>query len=178
MKSLTRVAGIVLSMGLVLSVSFCGGGSSPTQPPPHESTWTWVSGAKALYQSGVYGTEGTASPPNLPGSRQFGVSWEDSNEHFWLFGGNGFDSTGTQGDLNDLWKFNGTNWTWVSGSDLVDQPGTHRGFPWALARTPAKGIHFRKQSKGQNFAVHASRFYSQLPRFQRGSLFFIQKGMI
>src|SRR5260370_31459256 len=30
---------------------------------------------------------------------------------------------GTQGDLNDLWKFDGTNWTWVSGSDLINQPG-------------------------------------------------------
>ncbi len=125
MKSLTRAAGIVLSVVSVLIISGCGGSSSPRKPPPHLSTWTWVSGAKAIDQAGVYGTQGTTSASNMPGSRQFAVSWRDSSGHFWLFGGNGFDSTGagTQGDLNDLWKFDGTNWTWVSGSDLINQPG-------------------------------------------------------
>jgi len=84
-----------------------------------------VSGAKAIDQAGVYGTQGTASPSNMPGSRQFAVSWRDSSGHFWLFGGSGFDSTGAQGGLNDLWKFDGTNWTWVSGSDLINQPGVY-----------------------------------------------------
>src|SRR6476661_7468545 len=124
MKSLTRAAGIVLSIALVLSVWGCGGSPSPP-PPTNPSTWTWVSGAKALNHPGVYGTPGTASPSNMPGSRQFAVSWTDSSGHFWLFGGNGFDSTGSQGDVNDLWRFDGTNWTWVSGSDLVDQPGVY-----------------------------------------------------
>jgi N-acetylneuraminic acid mutarotase len=85
-----------------------------------------VSGAKVPDQAGVYGTQGTGSPSNLPGSRQFAVSWRDGNGNFWLFGGNGFDSTGsTQGDLNDLWKFDGSNWAWVSGSDLINQPGIY-----------------------------------------------------
>jgi hypothetical protein len=128
MKSLTRVAAIIFFVAMVFNLSGCGGGSPiHTQPPAHVSAWTWVSGAKALNQAGVYGTQGTASPSNVPGSRQFGVSWRDSSGVFWLFGGNGFDSTGTgtQGDLNDLWKFDGTNWTWVSGSDLINQPGVY-----------------------------------------------------
>ncbi|MBZ5689956.1 MAG: hypothetical protein LAP86_33615 [Acidobacteriia bacterium] len=99
------------------------GGSSPR--PPHESTWTWVSGTKVPDQAGVYGTQGTTSPSNVPGSRQFAVSWRDSNGQFWLFGGSGIDSTGTQGALNDLWKFDGTNWTWVRGSDLINQPSVY-----------------------------------------------------
>jgi len=113
--------------GASVLLAGCGSGSIPQPPPPHVSTWTWVSGAKALDQPGVYGTQGTASASNIPGSRQFAVSWRDSSGHFWLFGGNGFDSTGTgtQGDLNDLWKFDGTHWTWVSGSDLINQPAVY-----------------------------------------------------
>src|SRR5438477_13007527 len=100
MKSPTRLAEVVLSVALVLIISGCGGSSPITQPPPHVSTWTWVSGAKAIDQAGVYGTQGTASASNMPGSRQFAVSWRDSSGHFWLFGGSGFDSTGAQNALN------------------------------------------------------------------------------
>ena len=99
------------------------GGSSPM--PPHESTWTWVSGANAPDQAGVYGTQGTASPSNMPGSRQFAVSWRDSNGQFWLFGGSGIDSTGTEGALNDLWEFDGNNWNWMGGSQIGNGVGTY-----------------------------------------------------
>src|SRR5258708_13453502 len=27
--------------------------------------------------------------------------------------------------MNDLWKFDGTNWTWVSGSNVVSQTGVY-----------------------------------------------------
>jgi hypothetical protein len=30
---------------------------------------------------------------------------------------------GTIGRLNDLWKFDGSNWTWSSGTNVVLQPG-------------------------------------------------------
>lgn len=29
------------------------------------------------------------------------------------------------GFLNDLWKFDGTNWTWISGSKVINQPGIY-----------------------------------------------------
>ena len=29
------------------------------------------------------------------------------------------------GNLNDLWRFNGKNWTWVSGSKSPDQNGDY-----------------------------------------------------
>jgi N-acetylneuraminic acid mutarotase len=49
----------------------------------------------------------------------------------WLFGGSGVDGTGTAGPLNDLWKFDGTNWTWVSGGSVANQAGTYgtKGIP-------------------------------------------------
>ncbi|MFT7196394.1 MAG: hypothetical protein ACI83W_000751, partial [Marinoscillum sp.] len=57
-----------------------------------------------------------------PGSREFGQSWVDTNGNFWIFGGYGYDKTGTVGYLNDLWKYNNTDgWVFVGGSELVDQ---------------------------------------------------------
>jgi N-acetylneuraminic acid mutarotase len=89
------------------------------------TNWTWVSGSNTAYQSGSYGTEGVAAAGNVPGARGWSVSWIDKSGNLWLLGGEGFDSTGNQGWLNDLWKYNGTNWTWVSGSNTVNQSGSY-----------------------------------------------------
>jgi len=89
------------------------------------STWTWVSGSDIVYQKGIYGTQGAAFAGNTPGARGFGISWFDSSGNLWLFGGLGYDSTATVGDLNDLWKFDGSNWTWVGGSNIVNQKGIY-----------------------------------------------------
>lgn len=99
---------------------------------PASNEWTWVSGSStagtnssALYgvygQQGVYGALGTPSASNVPGGRANGVSWTDASGDLWLFGGFAFDSAGTFGYMNDLWKFNPSNkqWTWVSGSNTV-----------------------------------------------------------
>jgi N-acetylneuraminic acid mutarotase len=89
------------------------------------STWTWVSGAAVCCQNGVYGVKGTASPSNMPGARYGSVSWIDSNGHLWLFGGSGYDSAGSPGVLNDLWEFDGSTWTWVSGAKVINQKGIY-----------------------------------------------------
>jgi hypothetical protein len=85
--------------------------------------WTWVSGSNQTEQPGVYGTKGTAAPSNVPGARYQAVSWIDPSGNFWIFGGLGIDATGSRGDLNDLWKFSGGEWTWVSGSNTANGPG-------------------------------------------------------
>ncbi len=84
--------------------------------------WTWVSGNTAMNQPGVYGSQGVASASNVPGARYFAVSWTDSSGNFWLFGGEGFDATGVQGELGDLWKFSPATkqWTWVAGSSSAN----------------------------------------------------------
>jgi N-acetylneuraminic acid mutarotase len=101
---------------------------------PSAKTWTWISGSNTSGQVviGVYGTLGTASTANLPGSRCLGVSWIDSNGNLWLFGGQGYDSTGSaNSDLNDLWRFSPstTEWTWMGGSNVAGsqagQPGVY-----------------------------------------------------
>jgi hypothetical protein len=89
------------------------------------TNWTWVSGSNTAYQKGSYGTEGVAAAGNVPGARAFSVTWIDSSGNLWLFGGQGYDSTGNLNSLNDLWKFNGANWTWMSGSNTVDQKGSY-----------------------------------------------------
>ncbi len=98
---------------------------------PATKEWTWMSGSNTANATGVYGTLGTAAASNVPGGRFGSVSWIDSSGNLWLFGGGGFDSTGTSGQLNDLWEFNPTTreWTWVSGASTVGggyaQPGVY-----------------------------------------------------
>ena len=93
---------------------------------PTGKEWTWVSGADVAEAPGVYGTLGVTAAGNVPGGRSDAVSWTDSSGNLWLFGGLGFDSTGTFGELNDLWEFNptGKEWTWVSGANKI---GSYRG---------------------------------------------------
>lgn len=65
--------------------------------------------------------QGIAAVGNVPGSRNQATGRADNTGSLWLFGGTGMDSTGTQGLLNDLWKFSPitAEWTWVSGSNTV-----------------------------------------------------------
>lgn len=89
--------------------------------------WTWMSGSNTVNQVGTYGTQGTADPANVPGARSNAMSWSDGAGNLWLFGGYGFDSTGTLGNLNDVWEFNaGTGeWTWIDGSNVINQGGVY-----------------------------------------------------
>ena len=100
--------------------------------------WAWMGGSSALPptscgagipecgQSGIYGTLGTASASNAPGSRMNAVTWTDRDGNLWLFGGYGIDSTGTLGYLNDLWQFNPSagQWTWIGGAKSVGLTGS------------------------------------------------------
>ncbi|HTS70142.1 MAG TPA: choice-of-anchor tandem repeat GloVer-containing protein [Terriglobia bacterium] len=91
--------------------------------------WAWMGGSSTIPgigggQPGVYGTLGTPAAGNAPGGRSSATGWTDMHGNFWLFGGDGYDSTGTLGSLNDLWEFNVSTgeWAWMSGSNKV--PGT------------------------------------------------------
>jgi N-acetylneuraminic acid mutarotase len=113
------------------------GGAGVPAPTHPASGWTWVSGSSTLNAKGVYGTRGVAAAANVPGARTQHVSWVDAADNFWLFGGGGYDANGTQGALNDLWKFDGTQWTWISGSSTVNGAAVYgtKGTP-APANTP------------------------------------------
>jgi hypothetical protein len=76
---------------------------------PTTKQWTWIGGSNTGNAKGEYGTLGTASASNVPGARGsqgVAVTWTDSSGTFWLFGGDGYDSTGvSDGPLNDLWRY-------------------------------------------------------------------------
>ena len=98
-------------------------------PTTHE--WTYLSGSQTFNASGVYGTLGTASASNHPGARHSTTTWVDSAGNLWLYGGIGYDSVGSAGELGDLWKYTpasgstSATWTWVSGSSTVNNIGVY-----------------------------------------------------
>jgi hypothetical protein len=108
-----------------ISVTVSSANSTGNNFTTTTNAWIWVSGANIVNQVGVYGTKGTAAASNVPGARNFSTSWIDMSGNLWLFGGSGYDSAGTAGRLNDLWKFDGTNWTWMSGANVVNQSGVY-----------------------------------------------------
>lgn len=91
--------------------------------------WAWIGGSNVLNGggNGVYGTKGTASATNQPGARQSATTWTDSSGNFWMFGGTGIDSVGSNGQLNDLWSYSTTTnqWTWVNGNATVNGIGSY-----------------------------------------------------
>jgi N-acetylneuraminic acid mutarotase len=83
--------------------------------------WTWMGGSIAPNTVGVYGAMGAAAATNLPGTRGGAVGWTDASGDLWLFGGEGKDSAGNGGYLNDLWKYHlaSGQWTWMGGSNIL-----------------------------------------------------------
>ena len=97
--------------------------------------WVWQAGLDTVNAAGVYGTLATAAATNVPGARYSASSWTDSSGNFWLFGGVGYDSTGTAGDLNDLWRYSPSTkeWTWISGGNVVNATGVYGTLATAAA---------------------------------------------
>jgi N-acetylneuraminic acid mutarotase len=101
---------------------------------PATNEWAWMAGASSVCNNqgdfgclGIYGSEGVTSPDNAPGGRVDASSWTDSCGNLWLFGGEGTDSAGGIGPLNDLWRYDPTTnlWTWMSGAYVDGQNGTY-----------------------------------------------------
>jgi N-acetylneuraminic acid mutarotase len=90
---------------------------------PTAIQWISIGGSGAADQPGVYGTMGTPAAGNVPGAREYAMSWTDAFGNLWLYGGNGLDGTGNgkAGYLGDLWEFNPvTNlWTWMGGNSAM-----------------------------------------------------------
>ncbi len=97
---------------------------------PSTLEWAWMGGVSTVpvqsngYGSwpAVYGTQGTPSATNTPGSRTTPITWVDKNGDFWLFGGQAWVNSVSDFVLyDDLWQFNpSTNeWTWIWGSSAA-----------------------------------------------------------
>jgi len=132
-----------------------------------------MSGSNLQNQIGIYGTQGIPSSLNIPGARYGASNWIDSNDNFWLFGGFGYDSIGSNSIglnnyLNDLWKFDGYNWTWVSGIDLIDSISYNGDIISSLNTPPARAFAmnwianntiFIFGGLAKNFATFANDFW-------------------
>jgi N-acetylneuraminic acid mutarotase len=116
---------------------------------PSTNEWTWMGGnstwgTNCCGQPGVYGTLGMPATGNSPGGRGSAAMWTDQTGNLWLFGGDGFDASGTPGYLNDLWMFSpSTNeWTWMDGSSTISSTnnGDQVGVYGTLGTPAAKNI--------------------------------------
>jgi N-acetylneuraminic acid mutarotase len=118
----------------------------------HKREWTWMHGANTVNAIGSYGTKGVADASNVPGAREFMAAWVDDNGDFWLFGGFGFDATGTVGYLSDLWRYQpSTNlWTWMGGPNSVNAAGVYGTL----------GVESATNQPGARWGAVAFQFYS------------------
>lgn len=73
--------------------------------------WTWIGGSNITNSVGAVGSKGIPSSNNIPRARSSGAHAVDLQSNWWIFGGKS-----NQGKFSDLWKFDGQNWTWVSGN--------------------------------------------------------------
>ncbi len=94
---------------------------------PGVGQWAWIGGSKTPYQNAVINTVGTPDPGNQPGTTFAPTGAVAPDGTLWLFGGLGYNTSGSSGVLNDLWKFDPVTeeWTYVSGSDTPNQNGTY-----------------------------------------------------
>lgn len=127
MKSGWKSIILGISFSALLSACAANNGGSPSPPPVSSNAWTWMSGGDTINQAGIYGTLGVAAPSNVPGGRHAAVSWRDASGKFWLFGGEGYDSAGHYGYLNDLWVYDpaALEWAWMSGGNAINQAGIY-----------------------------------------------------
>ena len=111
-------------------------------PTADLNEWAWMSGPSAPGAPRVWGSLGTPSIDNNPGSRLQPASWTDAKGNFWLFGGYGYDAHNDEAYLNDLWEFTpSTNeWAWMAGdsSSIYGEDGGQPGIYGTLG-TPAAG---------------------------------------
>lgn len=87
------------------------------QSDEKNGTWTFLGEKPANY-----GIKGVPSPTNWPTKRESSITFMDTNFNFYLLSGNGFDMNGNQGQLSDLWKFDGQNWIWINGEQNLNLP--------------------------------------------------------
>ena len=86
--------------------------------------WAFKGGSPTGNTTGIY--PASVGGTGTPGGRWAALTATDASGNFYLFGGQGVDSTGKIGLLNDLWQFNGSTWTWLgpSNSNVVSNNST------------------------------------------------------
>jgi Galactose oxidase, central domain len=92
-------------------------------------TWTWQAGSSVANQT---------TTAAFPGGRWAAANYTDAAGNVWMFGGQGYDSAGNVGLLNDLWSYNIGSGTWTlvfsTNGNVADQNGVY-----GTQGTPAAG---------------------------------------
>ncbi|MEX0692213.1 MAG: hypothetical protein WD934_07650 [Gemmatimonadales bacterium] len=99
------------------------------------SGWAWVAGSNAGSNPGVYRRRGLFDALSLIGART-GPAVHETNGIVWIFGGSGIDSIGQAGSLNDLWQFNGVQWSWHSGAQRLPANAARAPGRWGTRGVP------------------------------------------
>jgi arabinogalactan endo-1,4-beta-galactosidase/N-acetylneuraminic acid mutarotase len=99
---------------------------------PYTNEWAWMGGSSSIPvncnlglgycgKPGVYGKLKVFAHNNIPGARYLARAWTDKSNHFWLFGGQGYDASGSTSFLNDLWEYNPSinEWAWMGGNSTI-----------------------------------------------------------
>ncbi len=126
--------------------------------------WTWIDGSKiaGTVSSPLYGTFPAPAPTttpnpltNTPGARYGAAGWTDALGNLWLFGGNGWELSGSMtpdtlnGPMNDMWVCvsfgDGCEWQLVGGYDPTVVPPN----PPSPATTVGAEIILNAQHEGQ-----------------------------
>jgi len=84
------------------------------------SSFGFLMGDTRPFQRPVYGEKGVASDRNDPGARSLSSVWA-FGKGAYLFGG----ESPRSGGRSDMWKLDGSQWTWVSGSNHPNEPGNY-----------------------------------------------------
>ena len=94
---------------------------------PATNEWSWMHGDVTPNKKSNYGIIGLPAVTNKPGARKNSITWRDASDNLWLFGGYGYSSGQSVGNLNDLWKYNTTTnqWTWIKGDTITNAAGLY-----------------------------------------------------
>jgi N-acetylneuraminic acid mutarotase len=113
------------------------------------NNWTWVKGANIPYDAGNFGVKGVENFMNNPSSRYGSYSWV-YNGNLYLFGG-----TLDNDLLNSFWLYKPAtnNWTWIGGSNFVNQIGQY-GTQGLGSTQNIPGAR-----KGGSYAIINNKFY-------------------
>lgn len=85
---------------------------------PSTNEWAWMKGIRNASNQGVYGSQGASAANFKPGARSGAISWRDTSNYLWLFGGQDHNEY-----FNDLWRYDvrENQWAWMKGDSIRNQ---------------------------------------------------------
>lgn len=107
------------------------------------TNWTWLSGPALKNQAPVRSTLGQANSSNHPGARKGANLWFDNAGVLHLYGGSHSSYLQHDQNFDDVWTWDGSQWTWITGTSSFESAPVQQGndFIHPRARHGASGIY-------------------------------------